>query len=809
MAEHKQGLPFGAEGTILPVPLEGQMRSAYLDYSMSVIVGRALPDARDGLKPVQLRILYAMREMALWPDKKHMKSAAVAGEVMGKYHPHGDAAIYDAMVRLAQDFSMRYPLVDGHGNFGSLDGDPPAAARYTEARLSKIAVEMLADIEKETVDFRPNYDGRLEEPVWLPTKVPNLLMNGSIGLAVGMATAVPPHNLTELCHALLHLLDNPKATTLDLVKFVPGPDFPTGGIIIGRDIARAIYTVGRGNIRLRGKVTIEEDKKRPRIVVTEIPYMVHKSDIITRIAELVRDKRLDGIYDIRDETDRKGIRVVVELDGDRAPEYVLHQLYRLTPLESTVNVGFLALVEGIPRLLTLLEMLQIFLDHRKSVITRRTQFDLRKAREREHILFGLSTALQHIDEVIAIIKKSESPDVARERLSAKFKLTEIQTRAILDMRLQTLTGLEISRIREELELIKKTIADLEDILARPERLRSVIRHELKEVQQKFGDERRTTFEEPQDVELHQLIHKEQVVVTITRKGYIKRVPLDAYRTYNKGAKGLIGLELTGEDAVHDMAVGWTTEPLFLFTKSGKIYSINTYEIFDADRYGRGRPITNLLDDVSGEQVAFIKAPDEARKTVILITRAGKAKRIHAEELLSIRRNGKIVAKMREGDELLEAFWVDETDRIFIVTRKGRGILFSVSQIRAMGRGAKGVRAIRLNPGDGVAGATVVRGKQEILFLTEKGYAKRLSAEDLRTYEHRGGKGVIVYRIKDLTGEMIGVRTIENQEEVASLTTSGKVVRQKVEGISEQSRYARGVRAVTLDEGDKIETFDLL
>ncbi|MGH8102919.1 MAG: DNA gyrase C-terminal beta-propeller domain-containing protein, partial [bacterium] len=546
-----------------------------------------------------------------------------------------------------------------------------------------------------------------------------------------------------------------------------------------------------------------------RIVITEIPYMVNKSDIITRVADLVRDKRLDGIYDIRDETDRKGIRVVIELDGDRSAEYVLHQLFRLTPLESTINVGFLALVEGVPRLLTLREMLNIFLEHRRNVITRRTQFDLRKAREREHILLGLTTALSHIDEVIAIIKKSESPEVAREKLMTKFKLTEIQSRAILDMRLQTLTGLEISKIKAELQEIKKTIADLEEILAKPERLRSVIRGELKEILQKYGDERRTTFEDPQDVDLSQLIHKEQVVVTITKKGYIKRVPLDAYRTYNKGAKGLIGLELTGEDAVHGVAVGWTTEPLFIFTKGGKIFRIDTHEIYDADRYGRGRPITNLVDNLSGDHIAFIKAPEEARKTVILITRNGKAKRINADELQSIRRNGKIVAKMKDADELLEAFWVNENDKIFIVTFKGRGILFSISQIREMGRGAKGVRAIRLNPGDAVAGATVVRGKQELLFLTGRGYAKRLAAEELRTYEHRGGKGVIVYRIKDLTGDMIGVHTVVEQIEMVSLTSSGKVVRQLIEGISEQSRYARGVRAVTLDEGDKIETFGLL
>lgn len=803
-------LPFSEEmGRILTVPLEGETKTSYLEYAMSVIVGRALPDARDGLKPVHTRILYAMLREGLYPDRRFIKSAGVVGEVIKKYHPHGDAAVYDALVRMVQDFSMRYPLVEGHGNFGSVDGDPPAAYRYTEVRLSKIAMEMLADIEKETVDFRPNFDGSTEEPVWLPSKLPQLLMNGSLGLAVGMATNIPPHNLGELVDALLLLQDHPEVSVDDLMTKIPGPDFPTGGVIVGRDKVSQSYRQGKGKITLRAKVEVEEDKKHPRIVVTEIPFLIRKADIVEQIASLIKDRRLEGIEDLRDETDKSGIRIVLELESRPNVPLLLHQLFRLTPLEVTLNVTFLALVKGVPRILNLKQALEVFLEHRRECIHRRTKFELREARNREHILQGLHIALHHIDEVIQVIKRSPSTEEARARLIKKFSLTEIQAKAILDMRLATLTRLETDKIQTEIQEIQKKIQSLEEILNSPERLNQLISEELKEIKRKYADPRRTRFEEPEEVDLSQLIPHEQVVVTITKKGYIKRVPLEAYKTYGKGGKGLIGLELTKGDSVHDLCIAWTTDPLYIFTWAGKMYSLDTHTVYDSDRYGRGRPIINLLKGVGEEDVAMLKASVENKPYLVLLSQRGKVKKLDFPPLLPLRRSGKQVMKVRPGDRLLESFWVDEQDRIFIVTRKGRGILFSVGQVRTMGRMAAGVRGIRLAPDDSIAGACVLSKSENLLLITQKGYAKRLPAKFIREYAHRGGKGVIVYRLSEKTGDIIGVRNILSEEELVTITTQGKVMRQRIKGIATQARYARGVKAVTLEPDDLLENFDLL
>ena len=800
-------------GTVQQVNIDESMRAAYLDYAMSVIMARALPDARDGLKPVHRRVLYAMYDMGIRSGSPYKKSARIVGEVLGKYHPHGDAAIYDSMARLAQDFSMRYPLIDGQGNFGSIDGDAPAAMRYTEARLAAAAEEMLADIDKNTIDFTVNFDDSLEEPNVLPARLPNLLLNGSSGIAVGMATNIPPHNLGELSSALSYMLDNYDAIddipVEELVKFIPGPDFPTGGVIVGSEGIRQAYSTGRGRIVLRGMAHIEElGANRHRVVITEIPFQLNKSSLIERIAELARNGRLDDISDLRDESDRRGMSIVIEMKRGAQPKKVLNQLYKYTPLQSTYGVQLLALVDGEPRLLSLKRALQIYIEHRREVITRRTQFELDKARLRSHVLEGLLIALANLDEVIQTIRRSPDAEVAKERLIARFSLSERQAQAILDMQLRRLAALERQKIEDEQRELLERIAYLEDLLANPKKILEAIKTDLAEVAEKYGDERRThiAHDASEDFAEADLIPDEAVLISITQRGYIKRVAAKAFKAQGRGGRGVTGHATRGEDEVMMLIPARTLDTLLFFSDKGKVYSEKAYQIPDADRTGRGIPIVNVLSLEANETVtAVVAVPDfAAAEFCLMTTLKGRLKRVALSEFASVRPSGFIAISLDEGDEL---GWVRLThggDEVIIVTEKGQALRFSEEQVRPMGRTAAGVIGVRLGKGDQVTSMEIVEPEGDLLVVTAGGYGKRTP---LSQYPPKGRATGGVKTINQNALEKIGLvtaaRVVQEADDLTMISAGGVVLRTKVRDVSRSGRAARGVLLMNLQAGDTI------
>ena len=792
--------------TIIDVDLEKEMRKSYIDYAMSVIVSRALPDVRDGLKPVHRRILYAMYEDNLTADKPYRKSATTVGNVLGRYHPHGDASVYDALVRLAQDFSLRYPLVDGHGNFGSVDGDPPAAYRYTEARMAKLAANMLSDIEKDTVDFVPNYDDKMKEPFVLPSRFPNLLVNGSSGIAVGMATNIPPHNLREVCQAICYVIDNPEATLEDICRFIKGPDFPTGGIIMGRAGIRAAYATGRGRIIVRCRAEIEEHSQgRFRIVITELPYMVNKARLIENIADLHKERRVEGITDLRDESDRAGMRIVIELRRDANPQVVLNQLYQYTQMQETFSVINLALVhnQSQPRVLTLREMLDEYIRFQYEVVERRTRYDLRRAQERAHILEGLKIACENIDEVIRIIRQSY--DDAKVRLMERFDLSEVQAQAILDMRLGRLQGLEVEKIENELDALHKKIAEYEDILAHAEKIYAIVKQELTEICDKFGDERRTEISMVEnELDIEDLIEEEQCAYTLTRLGYIKRLPVSAYRTQKRGGRGITAMATREEDIVETVFTASTHDHVLFFTNLGKVLRLKGYMIPEASRTSKGTNIVNLLQLEGGERVtAMIPIKEFCDGAyVFFATKQGVVKRTHLSELHTARKAGVRVITLNEGDELIGVRLTDGQDKIILCTHDGRGIRFDEKEVRTMGRSAAGVRGIRLSEGDYVVGVACDSEGQYLLTVTENGYGKLTSPREF-TEHHRGGGGIIAHNLTDKTGSLAGIKSVDTYSDILLITDEGVIIRTGVETIRVCSRSSQGVKLMRLDEGVKL------
>ena len=792
--------------TIIDVDLEKEMRKSYIDYAMSVIVSRALPDVRDGLKPVHRRILYAMYEDNLTADKPYRKSATTVGNVLGRYHPHGDASVYDALVRLAQDFSLRYPLVDGHGNFGSVDGDPPAAYRYTEARMAKLAANMLSDIEKDTVDFVPNYDDKMKEPFVLPSRFPNLLVNGSSGIAVGMATNIPPHNLREVCQAICYVIDNPEATLEDICRFIKGPDFPTGGIIMGRAGIRAAYATGRGRIIVRCRAEIEEHGQgRFRIVITELPYMVNKARLIENIADLHKERRVEGITDLRDESDRDGMRIVIELRRDANPQVVLNQLYQYTQMQETFSVINLALIhnQSQPRVLTLREMLDEYIRFQYEVVERRTRYDLRRAQERAHILEGLKIACENIDEVIRIIRQSY--DDAKVRLMERFDLSDVQAQAILDMRLGRLQGLEVEKIENELEALHKKIAEYEDILAHAEKIYAIVKQELTEICEKFGDERRTEISMVEnELDIEDLIEEEQCAYTLTRLGYIKRLPVSAYRTQKRGGRGITAMATREEDIVETVFTASTHDHVLFFTNLGKVLRLKGYMIPEASRTSKGTNIVNLLQLEGGERVTAMipikEFCDEAY--VFFATKQGVVKRTHLSELHTARKAGVRVITLNEGDELIGVRLTDGQDKVILCTHDGRGIRFDEKEVRTMGRSAAGVRGIRLSEGDYVVGVACDSEGQYLLTVTENGYGKLTSPREF-TEHHRGGGGIIAHNLTDKTGPLAGIKSVDTYNDILLITDEGVIIRTGVETIRVCSRSSQGVKLMRLDEGVKL------
>ena len=796
------------------VNLEKLMRESYIDYAMSVIVARALPDVRDGLKPVQRRILYSMTELGTTPDKPYRKSARIVGDAMGKYHPHGDSSIYDAMVHLAQDFSTRYMLVDGHGNFGSIDGDGQAAMRYTEARLSKIAMEMLADINKDTVDFVPNFDESLKEPTVLPARFPNLLVNGTGGIAVGMATSIPPHNLGEVIDATVKIIDNHVLESRDtdieeLLKIIKGPDFPTGATIYGvRDMEQA-YRTGRGKCVVRANMEIEEyGNHRQRIVITEIPYQVNKAKLVERIADLVKDKRIDGISDLRDESDRTGMRVVVELRRDANAKVIQNQLYKYTPLQSNFSFNMLALVDNQPKVLNLKQMLTYYLDHQKDVVTRRTRYDLDKAQARAHILEGLLKAMDHIDEIISIIRHSKTVNEAKENLIVRFDFTDIQAQAIVDMRLRALTGLERDRLQAEYDDLEAKIQEYQAILSNENLLYGVIKEELLIIKTKYADPRRTyvTYEET-EINLEDLIKDEQCVVTMTNLGYVKRTSLDMYRSQNRGGKGVKGVETRKDDYVKDLFVCSTHDYLLFYTNRGRVYRTRAYEIPEAGRTAKGMAIVNLLQLSGGETVsAVITTPDgKAEKGyLIMATRQGTIKKTALSEYANIRTNGLIAIALSEGDELINVRRTSGKDDIFMATAGGQMIRFSEEDVRPTGRSTMGVRGIKLEEGDEVIGMELAQEGADVLAVAEYGMGKRTSLDEF-SRQKRGGKGVLYYKITKKTGRVVSFMMIRIQQDVMVITSAGIIIRIHAKDIRKIGRVTSGVKLISLDEGVKIVT----
>jgi DNA gyrase subunit A len=791
------------------IAIEDEMRSSYLDYAMSVIVGRALPDVRDGLKPVHRRILYGMNEMGLVHNRAYRKSAKIVGEIMGNYHPHGDAAIYDTLVRMAQDFNMRYCLVDSQGNFGSVDGDPPAAMRYTEARLTKLAEEMLADIDKETVDFRPNYDESRVEPMVLPAKVPNLLVNGAGGIAVGYATNIPTHNLVEVVAALIRLIDNPETTIDELMECIPGPDFPTAGYIYGTQGIKDAYHTGRGLLTLRAKANIETDERtdRDRIIVTEIPYQVNKARLIEKIAELIQDKKIDGISDLRDESDRDGMRIVIELKKGEIPLVLLNNLYKHTPMQSTFGVIMLALVHNRPEVLNLRQILEAFVEHRREVVLRRTAFDLRKAEERAHVLEGLKIALEHLDAVIALIKRSRSPEEARGGLMRQFALSEIQANAILDMKLQRLTQLEREKLTQEYEEIIKRIAYLKSVLASEALIRQIIKDELLAVKEEYKDERRTQIvSEEAEINVEDLIAQEEVVVTISHAGYIKRNPVSLYRAQRRGGKGKIGMGIKEEDFVETLFTASTHDYLLFFTDAGKVYWLKVHEIPEAGRAAKGKAMVNLLALSGDEKVTATLPVKEFREDryVVMATRMGTIKKTELAAYGNPRQGGIIALTLDEGDKLIGVEITDGRREILLGTRHGIVIRFKEEDVRPMGRTAHGVRGISLDEGNYVIGMETITpdSTASILTVTEGGYGKRTLVSEYRL-QGRAGKGIISVKVTEKNGPAVSFHQVRDGDEIMVMTAEGKILRTRVDDVREIGRNAQGVRLIDMEETDRV------
>lgn len=809
------------EPKVIDVDIEKEMKQSFLAYSMSVIVSRALPDVRDGLKPVHRRILYTMFEDNLGPDKAYRKCANTVGSVLGRYHPHGDASVYDALVRLAQDFSMRYMLVDGHGNFGSVDGDPPAAYRYTESRMSKIAVKMLTDIDKETVDFVPNYDDRLKEPTVLPSRFPNLLVNGSTGIAVGMATNIPPHNMNEVVDAMCYLIDNPDAEVADLMNYIKGPDFPTGGIIMGRSGIRAAYSTGRGKVIVRAKAEIVEDKNsRFKIIVSELPYQVNKSRLIESIAEMVKDKRIEGISHIDDHSDRNGMHIEIDVKRDASPQVVLNQLYSYSQLQTTFGVIMLAIVNGEPKILNLKQVLEEYIKFQIEVVTRRTQFDLKKAEERAHILEGLKIALDFIDEVVAILRSSKSIAEGKQRLSERFGLDDIQTQAIVQMPLGRLTGLERHKIEDEIEALRAKIADFKDILASDSRLREIVKTEALEVKNKFGDERRTAIENVSgEVDIEDLIPREDCVLTMTRYGYIKRQSLDSYKTQKRGGCGVSGLTRRDEDVVNELFIINSHDYVLFFTNFGRVYRLKCFEIHEGSRTSKGSNIANLLPIAADERVtSMIKVTEfEDNKFLIMVTKNGIIKRTDLKSFNTARKGGLIALGLDEGDELSWVRITDGSNDMIVATRLGKCIRFSESDVRAVGRTARGVRAIKLKPGDEVVGMAIVNPDKLVFTVSETGYGRLSNPEDYRV-QSRGGQGVINYHTEKY-GNVASLVSAGLDEDVILISDSGVIIRMHADSIRLCSRPSKGVKVMRLrgiskvvavacvprDESEEVET----
>jgi DNA gyrase subunit A len=791
----------------VPIAIEDEMRQSFMDYAMSVIIARALPDARDGLKPVHRRALYAMYDLNNDWNRPYKKSARIVGDVIGKYHPHGDTAVYDTIVRMAQDFSLRYPLVDGQGNFGSVDGDPPAAMRYTEVRMARIASEMLADIDKETVDFAPNYDDTMREPVVLPARIPNLLINGSSGIAVGMATNIPPHNLGEVVAALIALLENPALTVDELMGHIPGPDFPTAGFLHGRAAIREAYATGRGVLQMRARTEIEDggERGRTKIIVRELPYQVNKARLIERIAEMVNEKRLEGIADLRDESDRDGMRVVIELKRDAVPEIVQNQLFKLSQLQESFGVNMLAIVGGRPKLLTLREALRVFIDHRKDVVTRRTIYDLRKAQERLHILEGLKIAIENLDAVIALIRTAPDPPTARAGLMSQFGLSEQQAQAILDMRLQRLTNMERDKIIEEHGDVLKLIARYQEILADEREVERIIVTELREMREQYADARRTEIvDDSTDLRIEDLIAEEDMVVTVSHEGYIKRNPVAEYRAQRRGGRGKIGATTKEEDFIEHLFIASTHAYLLVFTTSGKLYWIKVHELPQASRAARGKAIINLLNLQASEKVSAFLTVREFQPGcyVLFATKQGAVKKTALDEYANPRPSGIIAIKLNAGDEVIGVRLTDGEREVILSTAAGQAIRFREADVRPMGRNAAGVRGIQLDGDDAVVAVDVVTPDTTLLAVAEKGYGKRTALDEYRL-TGRGGKGIITMNVTDRVGRVIGVRMVRDDDHVMLITDGGKVIRMPVHDISVIGRNTQGVRLIDVSEGEKV------
>ena len=797
------------QGNIVNIDIVQEMKRAYLDYSMSVIVGRALPDVRDGLKPVHRRILYTMNDAGNTYDKPYRKCAYTVGEVLGKFHPHGDSSVYDALVRLAQNFSLRYPLIDGQGNFGSIDGDPPAAYRYTEARMGKLADEMLTDINKDTIDFTDNYDGKLKEPVVLPSRFPNLLVNGSVGIAVGMATNIPPHNLGEVIDAISCIIKNPDAELDEIMQYIKGPDFPTAGIIMGYSGIRSAYATGRGKIILRGKAEIEEFKGRNRIVVTEIPYGVNKANLIMSMADLVKDKRVEGISGLRDESDRKGMAIIIELKRDANPQVVLNQLFSYTQLQTTFGVINLALVNGVPKVLTLKEMLTNYLDFQVEVISRRTAYDLKKARERAHILEGLVIAIDFIDEVISIIRSSKTPAEAKTRLSERFNLSDAQADAIAQMRLIQLTGLEREKIEDELKALKEKIAEFEDILANESRVLEIVDEELQEIKRKFADKRRTAIEMVSgEVDIEDLIPVEESVVTYTNIGYIKRQAVSEYKTQHRGGRGVTGMKQREEDYVEEMFICSSHDYVLFITDRGRMFRLKCYQIPEGSRQSRGMNIVNLLPLENDERIAsMIKCEDfdDETKFITMITKRGTIKKTALSAYKNIRKTGIIAINLNEDDQIAGARMTNGNDQLIVATRNGMALRMNETDLRPMGRNAHGVRAIKLRGDDYVVGLARVREGATVLLVTNKGYGRRTEIESYRL-QKRGGFGILNYKVDDKRGYVCSIRIVDEEDDAIMISDNGIIIRIRVSDVRVMGRYAHGVRVMRLPEGTELVAF---
>ena len=792
---------------LVPTNIEDEMRDSYIDYAMSVIIGRALPDVRDGLKPVHRRILYAMDELGLQWNKPFKKSARIVGEVLGKYHPHGDTAVYDSMIRMVQDFSLRYPLIDGQGNFGSVDGDAAAAMRYTEVRMAKITQELLVDIDKETVKFLPNFDDTLKEPEVLPAKIPNLLINGSSGIAVGMATNIPPHNLNEIIVGAILVLDNPETTTDELLEVIKGPDFPTGAYICGSAGIREAYRTGKGKVTMRARAQIERPKKggKDMIVITEIPYQVNKSRLLESIADLLRDKRIEGVSDLRDESDREGMRIVIELKRDEIPEIILNQLYKHTQLQDTFGIIMLSMVNGEPQILKIKDMLSYFIEFRKEVVILRTRYDLRKAEERAHILEGLKTAIENIDEVVSLIKKSSSPAEAKERLMKRFPLSEIQTKEILDMRLQRLTALERDKLIAEYQELLKTISKYKAILGSEELVKNIVKDELKEIKDKYGDERRTQIiENETEIDIEDLIKEEEMVVTISHTGYIKRNPTSLFRSQKRGGKGKIGMTTKEEDFVEHLFVASTHSYILFFTNKGRVHWLKVHELPQAGRATKGRAIVNILNLAPDETVrSFMPVREFTEdKFVIMATKNGIMKKTELKAFSNPRSTGIIAISIDEGDELVSVGMTDGNKDILLAMKNGHSIRFNEEDVRDMGRSARGVKGVTLEEGDEVVGMEILSEGATVLSVTENGYGKRTELDEYRR-QSRGGKGIITIKTSDRNGKVVGVMQVRDNDDIMIITSDGKVIRTEVRGISLIGRNTQGVRLIDLEGNAKV------